>query len=189
MGSRGPIPGAKSAGRPQATTAAEQKRRGYTNPRRKPAAGESVVAVTEVRSPAVRSSVPPVPTGLGKSGAVLWTTVWQASPWLNADLDALSVRQLAEAVEERDSYRAALAAHGALIEEPIVSPTGKVVGTRFVLNPAEAALRRIDKRISDLAESLGMSPHSRARLGLKALEATARADRILASRNKPKETT
>ena len=53
-----------------------------------------------------------------------------------------------------------------MLEEPIVSPSGKVVGTRVVLNPASAALRALDEALDALADRLGLVPAARARLGL-----------------------
>jgi phage terminase small subunit len=50
----------------------------------------------------------------------------------------------------------------------IVSPKGDVVGERIVPNPAEQQLRRIDKALDAVTAALGLSPTSRARLGVAA---------------------
>jgi phage terminase small subunit len=52
----------------------------------------------------------------------------------------------------------------------------------LVINPAEAALRRADKVLLELGDRLGLSPASRARLGLvinQAALASAEASRLL----------
>ena len=58
-----------------------------------------------------------------------------------------------------------------------------MVGTKYVLNPAEAALRRADKALDALADRLGLSPTARARLGVEISQtqlAQANADRVMA---------
>jgi hypothetical protein len=87
------------------------------------------------------------------------------APLLLPDLDAVTVARFAGLCDERAALVGELA-RGYTLTEPIVSPTGKVVGTRVVLNPALAALRQLDKALDGLADRLGLVPSARARLGL-----------------------
>ncbi len=59
-----------------------------------------------------------------------------------------------------------------------------MVGTKYEPNPAEAMLRRADKALDALTDRLGLVPLSRGRLGLAALDATDRAERILTRRRR-----
>jgi hypothetical protein len=80
------------------------------------------------------------------------------------------VEHLARLHDDVALYRTALTERGALLEEPIVSPTGDVVGTRLVANPAEAMLRRALKAILEVQTALGLTPMAKARLGLNLVE-------------------
>jgi hypothetical protein len=91
---------------------------------------------------------------------------------------------LCETLDERERWREALDQLGPLQTEPIVTPVGAVVGERTVLNPAEAALRRCERQIDTLRTALGLTPASRARLGLQHLAVVERAERILDGRRK-----
>jgi phage terminase small subunit len=56
------------------------------------------------------------------------------------------------------------------------------------LNPAEAALRRADKVLDGLGDRLGLSPQSRARLGVVISHtqlAQAQADRLIGTMFRP----
>jgi len=109
---------------------------------------------------------PEAPKGLGQEGTDARSIVMANAPLLLPALDALTVARLADLVDERGSARAELDRRGILLEEPIVSPTGKVVGTRVVPNPAVAMLRQLDRELDALADRLGLVPAARARLGL-----------------------
>jgi hypothetical protein len=77
----------------------------------------------------------------------------------------VTVLRLCQAFDEREELRAKLKA-GYILEEPIVSPTGKVVGEWLVLHPAIPALRALDRSLDALCASLAITPRSRADLGL-----------------------
>ena len=115
--------------------------------------------------PAPERKAPPAPKGLGLPGRNAWKAVMSYGPLLLPDLDAVTVERFARLADERAAMSNELA-RGPLLEEPIVSPTGKVVGTRMVLNPASPALRALDKELDALADRLGLVPSARARLGL-----------------------
>jgi HK97 family phage prohead protease len=115
---------------------------------------------------AVNTDPPPVPAGLGPVGAAVWTDVWEALPILSPKLDHSAVLSFCLASEDAVRARAAIDEHGLLISEAVGDARGGALGQRLVLNPAEAALRRADKVLLELGDRLGLSPASRARLGL-----------------------
>jgi P27 family predicted phage terminase small subunit len=172
MGVRGPIPGT------QRTRGVDQTRK-LGNPGKRPLIRPTTLAVAEVCHDA-----PPVPADLGAPGAAIWRKVWTAAPWLNPELDDQAVLRFVRLVLERQTYTEALAELGPLVEIPVVTPTGAVVGTKYEPNPAEAMLRRADKALDALTDRLGLVPLSRGRLGLAALDATDRAERILTRRRR-----
>ena len=108
---------------------------------------------------------PPPPAGLGDAGRAAWVLAWDEASWLT-EADAVLVGRLAELVDEVSLFREALLERGALLDEPLVSPRGDVVGTKAVSNPAAADLHRATTAAAGLLDRLGMSPASRARLGL-----------------------
>lgn len=114
------------------------------------------------------------PAGLSDEGLAIWAAVYRLCPWLT-EVDAPVVEHLARLEEEAAAYREALAERGPLIEEPIVSPRGEVVGNKVVANPAEAMLRRTERMLLDVRKSLALSPVERARLGLVVNELRRRA--------------
>jgi P27 family predicted phage terminase small subunit len=116
----------------------------------------------------------------------LWRDVWASYPpgVLNAGLDRYTIQRLCEAAEERQSYLDVLERLGPVQIEPLISPSGAVVGERLAANPAAAMLRRVTKEIDNASAALGLHPQSRARLGLdlsRAQLAANSANAILAS--------
>jgi len=132
---------------------------------------------------------PPPPTSLGELGRAAWLDVWEGLPVgvLDAKADYLTVARLCEAADDREAARAAVVELGPLLDEPIVTPKGDVVGTRKVANPAAEMVRKLDKVIDDASDRLGLSPAARARLGLtisRARLAQADAATLLAGVNR-----
>jgi P27 family predicted phage terminase small subunit len=125
----------------------------------RPAPRPAVADIAESRP------APKPPIGLKAPGRAAWRAVMSSAPLLLPSLDSVTVKRFAELVDERELVRAELD-RGFLLEEPIVSPVGKVVGTRMVANPAVAMLRGLDKQLDSLADRLGLVPAARARLGL-----------------------
>ena len=83
------------------------------------------------------TSTSPVPAHLEPNGGAIVFTELAGASWISA-IDREMATQLAEAVDERRIYRAAVAEHGPLLTEPIVTPKGDVVGERLVANPRRA---------------------------------------------------
>ena len=154
-GSRGPIAGSQSARQVVRTRRANQ--------------GVAPLAVLPSVAALSGPSEPPTPPrGLRAPGKAVWRLVWlEAGVWL-ADADRPIVERLARLVDELALYHAALVKHGAVIEELLVSPRGEVVGTKRVANPAVKMLHDAGVELNNLASAIGLSPASRARLGLKA---------------------
>jgi Phage terminase, small subunit len=108
----------------------------------------------------------------------------RSAPLLLAGVDDIAVERLCRLLDEAELTRAELA-RGIVLEEPIVSPTGQVVGTRVVANPAAGLLRQLDRQIDALADRLGLVPMARARLGLVLTTAERQAlevDSVLAAK-------
>lgn len=120
---------------------------------------------TKALSPVV--DVPPVPIHLKKAGRSMWERVWscEGKSWLAPSVDVFQVEQLCELADEIALYRELVLAEP-LLEEPVVSPTGKRVGTRFYRNPAELMHRHARAQYLSILSSLGFSPSDRARLNL-----------------------
>ena len=151
MGARGPLAGANYGKKPG----------------RKPKASLLPTPAVSLL-PSATEPAPEPPETLGTLGRQVWTDVWEGLPAgvLEVQADYLTVTRLAEAAEDRAAARAAVIELGPLLEEPIVTPRGDVVGTRQVANPAAETVRKLDRVIDAASDRLGLSPAARARLGL-----------------------
>ena len=130
--------------------------------------GTALAVLPSVAALSAPSEQPKPPRGLRAPGKAAWALVWtEAAGWL-ADADRPIVERLARLVDELAIYHAALVKHGAVIEELLVSPRGDVVGSKRVANPAVKMLHDAGVELNNLAAAIGLSPASRARLGLKA---------------------
>lgn len=143
----------------------EQKRRlGTDRADRTPSSSQTIALRGVV------DGVPPVPIDLKPTGRQMWSMVWSgpASAWLSPEVDAVRIHTVARLLDEIEEYHRLVAALGAVLEEPIVTPSGKVVAdsARFVPNPAVKMLRDAQKQLDRELSSLGFDPTSRSRLGL-----------------------
>jgi P27 family predicted phage terminase small subunit len=177
MGTRGPIPGAIGT-TPGPKPDPDRLARLGKAPR-KPRPRATAVEVIPTNRP-----TPDRPAHLQKLGRQVWADVWDrfGGSVLDPQLDLLVVRRLCELADLRAVAHAVLL-KSPLLEEPIVSPSGAVVGTRVVANPMAAVMRAYDKEIDALSDRIGASPAARARLGLvvsRTAQAQADAQSILA---------
>ena len=101
--------------------------------------------------------VPRCPRGLGKQGKQTWRTLWQCMPWLDLDQHGLVVRLVCDLVDQIDLFQQELAQRGPLLEEPIVTPKGEIVGTRLVPNPVVYMLRKAGQEQTRSPTSATMS--------------------------------
>ena len=106
MGARGPMPGSTNAGRPS--------KRGATNLRQLPTI-----------LPQETQIVPQAPELLREAGQDLWQRLWSSVSWLSSQADRQLVEELCSLADELVEYRAALADHGALLIEPVVTTAAK----------------------------------------------------------------
>lgn len=115
---------------------------------------------------------PPVPPStLGERGRDVWGSVWaEGAAWLTPADESL-VRRVAELGDEIAAAREALLTEGVILRKPLISPKGDVVGEEPIANPAARMLRDATSQLAVLAGALGLSPASRARLGLTAARA------------------
>ena len=141
----------------------------------KPSHGPRAAAVTVL--PGGRLPLPGPPQGLSEGAAVIWCEVREGSPWLTG-ADRAAVLELTRLCDDLVVYRAAVREHGPLLTEVIADPRGGVIGTRMVANPAVAMVLKTESAIGALRTSLGLSPQSRARLGLTLLEGERRASKV-----------
>lgn len=152
-----------SVGRPPKPN--EQKRR-LGNPGRRdlPSASE-VSALEPLREP--------VPPNLGPAGAELWEAVTSAATAWLAPSDSLTLLMLCELYDRRDQMKRELAAGEFLI----MRPDGHLVG-----NPLVQMLATVEKQITELAASLGLTPADRTRMGLAEVKAKNAFEELLAKR-------
>jgi hypothetical protein len=130
-------------------------------------------------------AIPEPPDGLEPAGERFWADVWTAgSVWLSPQLDYATVELASRTFDEIAIYRRALAV-GPLLTEPIVSPSGKQVGTRFVANPAAKMLRDAEASLLKWLVVLAIPPTSRAVLGLVQVKAQSSLEQLMRGRNQP----
>lgn len=165
-------------GRPPVPAEVKQ-RRGTARPDRLPVpvGGTAVVpALTEL---------PRAPRGLSTGARKLWTDIWTAAKtWVIQGLDQALVEQTCRLYDEIALYRRELAKRGPLLEEPISSPSGKVVGERLVANPVVKLLRDAEKQWTANLVLLALPPTERARLGLTLVKSESKMEKLLAARQK-----
>lgn len=133
---------------------------------RRPRKPAGVVAAAEVQAPKLSTKAP---ADLGAPGRATWTAL-AGLEWAQTS-DGVALRRLCELEDERATLRAALDKHGPMLEKPLVSPKGEVVGTEHYANPLIRELRRLDGQIVELLKGFGLTPMARARLGLAVIAA------------------
>jgi hypothetical protein len=106
----------------------------------------------------------PDPQGeLGELGLAFWSQAW-ATPWLSQLSDYWLVLITAQALDERDEVRSALA----------VSP-----GDRRL----RATLRELDKQVINSYSLLGFTPTDRSRLGVAEVKTESKLEQLIARRS------
>ena len=161
MGRRGPLPGTKYGKAPGPVPDPDRAKR----------LGAPTHPATTTRTlellPTVEQAPLP-PDHLNDLGREVWSGVFTGfdRAVIDHQLDRLAVLRLAECAEDRAAARTLLVSLGPVLTEPIVSPSGAVVGERIVPNPCADLVRKCDKEIDALSAALGLTPQARARLGL-----------------------
>jgi hypothetical protein len=64
---------------------------------------------------------------------------------LTPGLDTSTVELACRTLDDIVNLRAVVAEHGSVLQEPISTPSGKIVGTRMVANPAVKMLRDAER--------------------------------------------
>lgn len=132
------------------------------------------------RTPSGAQEVTLAPLVLGTVGEQeLQRAIQSGAPWIR-QLDAPEVAAYVALCTEGEEMRRQIAVAGLVLKEPIVSPSGKVVGERQVPHPLLRELRALEKSRRDLASALGFDPTSRARLGLAEAQARSALEGMLA---------
>jgi P27 family predicted phage terminase small subunit len=109
------------------------------------------------------------PAGLGEAGKAVWASL-RCLEWVQPS-DRAGVVRLCELEDERATLRAALDEYGPVLSKPVTTARGDLVGTELYANPAIRELRRLDAQILELLKAFGLTPMSRARLGLAVIAA------------------
>ena len=162
MGRTGRIPGSFHGEPPGPKPNPERRARLREKPRATVARPAAIEVGTTTRP------IPDPPPHLRAPGRKVWAAVFGGLPISVVDetLDTFTVTRLAELADDRAAARSVLAKLGMVLTEPIVSPSGAVVGERVVMNPVVAAMRAMDRELDVLSTALGLHPAARARLGL-----------------------
>ena len=140
--------------------------------RPKPAAtrtGNASTTPTLTRS-AISTPTPDPPDTLGELGRGLWSILWGLGAGGYQPTDHWVIERWANLQERRRHLLALIVAEGLMT----VGSTGQPV-----VHPALKMVDAIEGRLPTLEASLGLTPESRLRLGLQAVEHQSRLDRFL----------
>jgi P27 family predicted phage terminase small subunit len=113
-------------------------------------------------------TVPPVPLHLRKTGRAIWDLAWKA-PW-TLDSDVAAVDDLCVLEDDVADFTAQVSADGLVHEKTLTSARGDIVGTELQAHPLLIEIRRCRALANQLRKELGLTPVSRARLGLSVVE-------------------
>lgn len=122
---------------------------------------ESLITLTNSQSE------PTPQTDLGELGLAFWSQAW-AIPWLSQSSDYWLVLITAQALDERDQVRLALAE----------SPTDRRM---------RATLRELDKQVINSYSLLGFTPSDRSRLGVAEVKKESKLEQLMAKRTQHQE--
>lgn len=166
MGARGPLPDPKSR-----RSQTKARKSAKIPPRRRATSRD--LAVVPTSHP---EAIPAPPADLKDAGRAAWIEAWSV-PWAY-ESDGRAIARLARLEDERAILLEGLRAVGSLLEKPIVTPKGEVVGTEYYTNPAHRELRRLDTAIKELQAPLGLTPMARSRLGQAVVALEEGAERL-----------
>lgn len=114
----------------------------------------------EALLPMTNTDTPPKPQHpLGELGMAFWNLAW-ASPWLSHSSDYWLVLLTAQAVDEREQLKIALAE----------GPLDRKLRT---------SLRELDKQITNAYSLMGFTPSDRSRLGVSEVKRESKLDELL----------
>ena len=121
--------------------------------------------MSQFELPSIDGKKPVIPRvrGLDVAGRRLWKLLW-ASNLLDMTRDIPLAEQAAHLADDIAEARQQVKDKGLLIEEPITTTRGAVVGTRYVVNGAAKAARDAGIELERILTGLGMSVTSAAKL-------------------------
>ena len=140
--------------------------------RPKPAATRTGHASTTptINRSAVAVPTPDPPANLGEIGQGLWTILWGLGSGVYQTTDQWAIEVFCSLWERRQQLLAVVAAEGLMT----VGSTGQPV-----VHPAIRMVDVIEGRLPNLEASLGLTPESRLRLGITAVESQSKLDKYL----------
>ena len=153
----------------------EKRRRGNPGHQKLPAKSKTIAL-------APANGIPPLPIAMADDHVAkgTWERIWtsEAQRWLSPKVDSLIVESICYLVSEIEQLRGL--ARQPLLEEPIVTPTGHLVGTKLVANPAVNMLRKAQAQLTKELSDLGFNPTARSRLGLAEVKRESVLQQLLA---------
>lgn len=114
------------------------------------------------------TDVPTAPDHLGAAGIAIWTAAWE-TPW-TCDSDAAAIEALAVLEDELVRFQVQVDTDGLTHERILQSARGDILGASLEAHPLLVEIRRGRTLANNLRRELGMTPTSRARLGVTVLE-------------------
>lgn len=146
--------------------------------------GKRALPKAEVELAGVASGVPPMPQGLQATGKRMWSDTWEAARlWLNPQLDGPTIGMACRLADQIAGLHRDVEKHGRIVKEPIVTPTGEIVGEKLVANPALKELRAAEKSLMGVLSDLAIPPVARARLGLAKVKVESKFEQLLRARS------
>ena len=123
----------------------------------------------------------PAPITLDQNGRELWRRAQERAVWLS-DLDLVALEDLCSTWDDVCAMRKAIAEDGLILEEPIVTPAGHVVGDKKVPHPLIKELRAAQKQLHAIGSALGFDPTARSRLGLAEVKRQCKLEELAPAR-------
>jgi P27 family predicted phage terminase small subunit len=158
---------------------------GQRGPKPKPK-GSTLKLTGQRKAAGVPKGVPARPSEVTGEAAREWDRI-------AADLDAAGVLALVDrgiltayclAVADMLAARDAINREGRFLTEPVQTATGAIVGRKTKAHPAVKMLADASGRVQRLAESLGLTPAARQRMGDAGAPAAPAENKVLAIRDR-----
>ncbi len=143
------------------------------DPRAKEAGAKAgkAIAPAPPANPLAMGEIPPAPKGISRRTRTLWVALWQSSlaSALDWQVDRFALIRWARLIDRW--YQ---------IERQLEKADTVVTGSQGqdVLNPLSSELHRLDGMVAKVEKELGLTPMSRARLGLTQLEGALTAAQL-----------
>jgi phage terminase small subunit len=117
----------------------------------------------------------------------MWADLWRyTQAWVSPGIDSTTVELACRAFDDVARARRLVERHGMLVEEPICSANGTVVGSRLVANPAVRMCREAERAVLEWLTKLAVPPVDRARMGLAQVKTQSKFEELVARRSAPR---